>query len=411
MNYRPRNPQGRSNRNAIIYALLSQIIWAPVFILEAQEKLASKDRDYDFSRVAEISPSNLNQEHLNPADKPPARTGKLLASGSSRLQSFEQVQNQNTGVLLNQARQFSRGIANRILETVSPVKREGKRENMLAYLPISPPKNSSDTSLPLHFKPTSPFSSLGSQTELKLPSPSTKQLYSKSELLGGLLTLQDLNEPSMPPIARAERVQWSRSGDPLAPLPQIWREPMRKALHALPITAGASKSVPPDKRIGSSNMDAARFVHVPSTKIRHEREIPLALQADGTVDILNRPDDPAVIEEINRWSLKQKPPAKGRVSPAIVHLHPISPAVNERQLSELKPVDSKSSSKIVDAPTSPTAVSPALSTPATPEVVPPPPPPTISRISEPEQAPVPEKTAMAAEQKPADSVAPNEVRP
>ena len=63
-----------------------------------------------------------------------------------------------------------------------------------------------------------------------------------------------------------------------------------------------------------------------SSRISHATEVPLALQSDGSVDILSRPDTEAVVEEIRNWSVRQTPPAEGSVEPALVHLHPVSDA-------------------------------------------------------------------------------------
>ena len=83
------------------------------------------------------------------------------------------------------------------------------------------------------------------------------------------------------------------------------------------------------------------MIHVPSSRVKRFSEVPLALQSDGTVDILNSPDDPEVVEEIKTWSSKQQLPAKGRMAPAVVHLHPLPkqeqvPASEKVTKSDLK---------------------------------------------------------------------------
>ena len=100
---------------------------------------------------------------------------------------------------------------------------------------------------------------------------------------------------------------------------------MRKALHSLTF-----KGQQESERVGQASaenlsIDTARIVHVPSRRVKRAADVPLAIQSDGSVDILNNPDDPAVIEEIKSWSASQQPPSKGRISPAVVHLHPLSP--------------------------------------------------------------------------------------
>jgi len=154
-----------------------------------------------------------------------------------------------------------------------------------------------------------------------------QRAFSRSELLGGTLTLNDVAEPAMPAMARAERARWAGSGDPMAPLPQPWREPVRKALGTLP-NAGV-RVVP------------ARVVHVPSSKVTRSTPVPLALQSDGTVDILSRPDNPAVVKEIEAWSSRQRAPEAGAVAPAVVHLEPLppdpTPPAVDRTVSEVPP--------------------------------------------------------------------------
>jgi hypothetical protein len=136
--------------------------------------------------------------------------------------------------------------------------------------------------------------------------------YSRAELLGGSLGLGDLRAGSMPPLALAERARWARSADPLAPLPSPWREPMRKAIGEMP------KNQKTDLAISG-----ARVVHVPSTRVKRSTVVPLALQPDGSVDILTQPDNPAVVEEIRQWSARQSASGQGGVTAAVVHLEPL----------------------------------------------------------------------------------------
>lgn len=141
-----------------------------------------------------------------------------------------------------------------------------------------------------------------------------RQSFSRAELLGGPITLSDLNvQATIPPLALAERGRSALSADPFASLPEAWREPMRRAMQALPAPDGSTPRVV-----------NARHVHIPSRRIASATEVPLALQSDGSIDILSRPKEPAVLDEIRDWSAVQRPPAAGSVSPAVVHLHPVS---------------------------------------------------------------------------------------
>jgi hypothetical protein len=139
--------------------------------------------------------------------------------------------------------------------------------------------------------------------------------YSRAELLGGPIGLTDLQAGTIPPLALAEQGRRTLSGDPMAALPEGWREPMRQALKDLP-TPGGEKA----------RIESARLIHIPSRHVSTATEVPLALQADGSVDILSRPKEAAVVEEIRLWSSRQPLPAAGSVTPAVVHLHPLEDA-------------------------------------------------------------------------------------
>jgi hypothetical protein len=85
----------------------------------------------------------------------------------------------------------------------------------------------------------------------------------------------------------------------------------------------------------------------------------LALQSDGSVDLLSKPEDPAVLEAIRGWSGRQDPPSLGRVAPAIVHVEP---------LKELPPLRSTTEK----AQPAPQASGPVLSAyPAPADLIPP----------------------------------------
>ncbi|MCS5692556.1 hypothetical protein NZK33_11235 [Cyanobium sp. FGCU-6] len=96
----------------------------------------------------------------------------------------------------------------------------------------------------------------------------------------------------------------------MAPLPALWRDPMRRALGQIPG--------------GGARVEQARLVHVPSRRVTRTTEVPLALQSDGSVDILSRPDNPGVVREIEDWSNRQQAPSRGGVLPAVVLLHPVT---------------------------------------------------------------------------------------
>lgn len=140
------------------------------------------------------------------------------------------------------------------------------------------------------------------------------RLFRGSQLLGGALGLEDLQEGPMAALALVERAQRGGSSDPLAPLPAPWREPLRQALLRLP-------NAPP-------RLATARLVTLPSRRVRQASELPLALQSDGSVDILEAPADPALLVEVERWSRRQPRPAPGSQAPALLRFQPLNEAAS-----------------------------------------------------------------------------------
>jgi hypothetical protein len=90
---------------------------------------------------------------------------------------------------------------------------------------------------------------------------------------------------------------------------------MRRALNGL----AASKGVP-------ASVTAARVVHVPSLRVQKSTPVPLAVQSDGSVDILTKPDNPAVVDEIRQWSSRQSTSGQPGVTAAVIHLEPLPEA-------------------------------------------------------------------------------------
>ncbi|MEB3271788.1 MAG: hypothetical protein VKJ44_09105 [Synechococcus sp.] len=130
-----------------------------------------------------------------------------------------------------------------------------------------------------------------------------------SQLLGGAIGLEDLQEGPMPALALVERSLRRSRHDPLAPLPEPWREPMRQALRRLPGSGSA--------------LDTARVITLPSSRIQQPAEVPLSLQSDGSVDILAAPAESALLRDVEHWSRQQPPPAPGRQAPALLRFQPL----------------------------------------------------------------------------------------
>lgn len=312
MTYKSPNPNQKINTKAIAWALFSQSIWLPVLLTDTQDQIASKNSDYDFSGVAANIP-NQNLPPLASLQDPPSRPPQSLVAQAPRPLD-------SSGVILNATLPKESSILSKLHNTIAPL-----------TTPTSP----------IAFKPSirpsvlpRPIPNAASQSDANHrvrsagvrgdapPSDLLRGLYSRSDLLGGVLTLGNLNDPLMPPIARAEQAQSIRSGDPLSAIPKMWREPMRQALKNLSETLKPPTN-PLNGKPTTIAVEQARVIHVPSSRVKRVSEVPLALQSDGTVDILNSPDDPEVVEEIKTWSSKQKLPDRGRMAPAVVHLHPI----------------------------------------------------------------------------------------
>ncbi len=173
-------------------------------------------------------------------------------------------------------------------------------------------------------------------------SPVLRQ-FSASELLGGPLTLQQPSQEPMSPLARAEQARLAQTGDPLAPVPSRWREPMRRELRGL----------------GAARLSQARVVHVPSERITRTVVLPLAIQSDGSIDALVAKDPAVSDRDLRDWASRQATPARGSVQPVVLHLHPLPKG----------PVTAKATLPTT-APGPAVAEAPAAQGPASPGVLP-----------------------------------------
>jgi hypothetical protein len=319
---------------ALAWALLSQSIWLPLLAIDAHDRWQAHVKD--MTPPAPADPKGSDQAPPSLAEAPLAPPGP---SGPSPLEELRTT----TGHVLSSASEKIGSLLDapltRSLDLSGPSNSSRPRPN-----PGRQPTLVLRTTQPAT-APKAPFRIEG--PELGTPAFASggnllQRNFSRSELLGGVLTMEDLGAPAMPPVARAERARWANSGDPLAPLPNDLREPMRKAIRTLPAPT-------PTK---TARLQQGRVIYVPSTRVSKPTQVPLALQADGTVDVLSHPDDPAVIEDIKEWSSRQTAPAAGSVTPAVVHLQPI-PA-----------------EKPVPASPAPARVSPVASAPTPPPPVP-----------------------------------------
>lgn len=382
MTHRHPTPSQKANGRAIAWALLSQSIWIPSLFANTQDWITSTKTDFDFSGTIKLPHQNIPESITgNPKLKP--FTGVLAISQNS---------SQNvSGFLLNSSQSLSK-FAPSENNRFTPITHN---QIPTAFSPAPQPP------IELSFLPNpSKPGSLQSQTGYTglQTTDIIRKIFTRADLLGGIVTLNDIYEPEMPAIARAERAKLARSGDPLAVIPSSWRESMRKALNTLTFHSqgGDNNSTVRSKGVSKILLEPARIVHVPSRKINRQIEVPLALQADGTVDILNQPDDPGVVEEIKNWSNKQQLPAQGRMTPAVVHLHPMVETETNSQTLETKSQSTRTQPAGVLS-TSPTLSEPAQGQPSPSSAKP--------EIKSPEQ------TSAAPSESAPPEVAPQEVAP
>ena len=300
MSSSPRSPLAR---NSVAWALLSQSLWLPLLAIDLHDRWqANVNEQAEIAAAAARGPANPPASAMASVPGRPTTAGPGQGAGATR-----------SGMLLGSANPASTpgggSHSGVLLETDSaapaqPPARGGRQPGQVSASRITAPSSG----LTLSWGSTFSAGSRKGQNSMLGG-------YSRAELLGGSLGLSDLRGGSMPPLAMAERARWAVSGDPLAPLPGAWREPMRKALLEIPAGNRAKPAI-----------SGARVIHVPSTRVRQSTAVPLALQPDGSVDILTQPDNPAVVDEIRQWSARQTPSASGGVTAAVVHLEPLPEA-------------------------------------------------------------------------------------
>ena len=303
-----RHPRSSTPNRALAWALLSQSIWLPLLALDVHDRWQAQIRVQ--REIAEAASRRSPRGEIPQIQLPGGVT-----TAASKLK--------DTGLLLGSATRSPLNDSDRT-GTVSEAGLASFASTGLSHrlnpgrtaTPLVTPTAASGPGEPQLRRGTSP---LGLSTSANSPNL-LFQTFNRAELLGGSLGLSDLNTPAMPPLAMAERARWQRSGDPLAPLPGTWREPMRRALHGLATSKGAATSV-----------TAARVVHVPSLRVRQSTPVPLAVQPDGSVDILTKPDNPAVVDEIRQWSSRQPTSGQAGVTAAVVHLEPLPEAPRDPQ--------------------------------------------------------------------------------
>ncbi len=328
-------PPPRQPSRPVAWALLSQSIWLPLLAIDLHDRWQSGVRDLIPPGGSPPSRATIGLGELPPLPGMPAPLRTPLQGGRV-----------STGLLLGSGSPALHGQGETISSAVeTPAHGAMASPSAFASAHLSGPPSTAPSLALAMTSASNPADALAG----------LRQGYSRAELLGGPITLADLNEETtIPALALAEQGRQALSGDPFAALPEGWREPMRRALLALPAPDGSTPRI-----------ENARHVHVPSRRIATATEVPLALQSDGSIDILSRPKEPAVVVEIRNWSAAQRPPAAGSVSPAVVHLHPVVEEVPQRpSAADLGPA--ASAAPPADATPAPVAVAPPSESEAAP---------------------------------------------
>lgn len=289
------SPSGISP-SAIGWALLSQVFWVPLGVIDLHDRWQAHQRDITPPGKA-LPPSPL-------ARMKPFSMNDLLGAARPVQQLAQQANHAVSGAVSGAVGQAVSGAGVLLSSTGSGV--SSLLDSPYAASLDVPSTSATPAHPPVSRVTRSPSSTPSVQPGLNFLGRS----FTRSQLLGGTIALSDLHEGPMSPLALAERAIQRGSGDPLAPLPSLWRDSMRQALNKLP---GAAPRI-----------STARVVHVPSSSVTETVDVPLALQSDGSVDILQAPSNPNVVKEIDDWSRQQRRPATGSIVPAVVHLHPLS---------------------------------------------------------------------------------------
>ncbi len=323
------------NTRAVAWALLSQSLWLPLVAIDFHDRWQAEAR--------RSSPLALPQAELAaslpaPPLQNPSSSDDFALAGRSKTP--------DSGVLLGASSPAAHAQVGQLLDGSEKAISVGQATTTRRAFKFA-------------LQAPSPSLLVGSRSSAVGPLASAsgydllQRSFTPAELLGGPLTLHDLQAAPIPAVALSERARLARSSDPLAPLPQAWREPMRRALNAINIPSTLRPPV---------QLEAARVVHVPSMKVSRAVAVPLALQSDGSVDLLSKPEDPAVLEAIRGWSGRQDLPASGRLAPAIVHVEPLKELPPLRSTAvKAQPVVNASGSV---APASPAAAALAAPQPA-----------------------------------------------
>ena len=126
--------------------------------------------------------------------------------------------------------------------------------------------------------------------------------------MGGELTLQDLQAPSLAPVALAEQGRQRRSRDPFVALPPSGRRPWQRLRRA----------TSPPLQWQRLRLLTASWPDLPAPVV-----VPLVLHSDGTVDVfLDGPGSPSVTAALQSLLSRLAAPPRGSVQPLQLELQP-----------------------------------------------------------------------------------------
>lgn len=154
-------------------------------------------------------------------------------------------------------------------------------------------------------------------TPLKLSKKYTHKIESKTddltapsgaESLGGVIDLDSLNEPLMPPAALVERARFNAGDSPFLALPVNWRTYYSKTLAAI---------------ASDSNLAPASQWHQPVVGLCRAELVPLLLKPGATPLILQKPKNPLASAALIEWIKVAPLVLDNRMQPLLLHLDPL----------------------------------------------------------------------------------------
>lgn len=131
---------------------------------------------------------------------------------------------------------------------------------------------------------------------------------SGAELLGGVIDLDSLNEPLMPPAVLVERARFNAGDNPFLALSPNWRSYFRKKLAAI---------------TSDINLAPASQWHQPVVGLCKAELVPLLLKQGATPLVLQKPKNPLASAALIEWIKVAPLVLDNRMQPLLLHLDPL----------------------------------------------------------------------------------------